>query len=125
MWLNILGEAIQETKTLTNATLEPTTLQSTVTTEGETKVAEMAPSPAAPGTSIGRISVTDWDQRDNNRSTPIQGKKRGLLNRQFHLLRDTSFQLGLSLPGKLWYRESQNPNAKDKAVLDAAMHGFL
>ena len=125
MWLNALGEAIQETKTLTNATLEPTTLQSTVTTEGPTNAAEMALRPAAPSASIGRISVADWTQQDNNRSTSIQGEKRGLLNRQFHLLRDTSFQLGLSLPGKLWYRESQNPNAKDKAVLDAAMNGFL
>ena len=110
---------------MTNATLEPTTLQSTVTTKGETNAAEMALQPAAPRAGIGRISVADWTQQDDNQSTAIQGEKRGLLNRQFHLLRDTSFQLGLSLPGKLWYRESQNPNAKDKAVLDAAMHGFL
>ena len=73
----------------------------------------------------GRINPAGWAQREITQSTAIQGEKRGLLNRQFHVLRDTSFQLGLSLPGKLWYRESQNLSAKDKAVLDAAMHGFL
>ena len=41
------------------------------------------------------------------------------------MLKDASFQLGLSGPGKLWYKESQVLNAKDKAVLNQALHGYL
>ena len=110
---------------MTNATLEPTTLRPSARTEASTEAAEMAPRPAAPGADIGHINLAGRAQRAITQSTPIQGEKRGLLSRPFYLLRDASFQLGFSLPGKLWYRESQLLNAKDKAVLDAALHGFL
>jgi len=110
---------------LTNATLEPTTLQSSATTEAPTKVVDVVPLPAAPDTDTRRISLDVRAQRRITQSTPIQGKKRGPLSRPFYLLRDASFQLGLSGPGKLWYKESQDLNAKDKAVLDIALHGFL
>ena len=110
---------------MTNATLEPTTVESPALNRAPTKVAVMAPRPAAPDTGNGRISLDGRTQRKITQSTPIQGTKRGLLSRPFYLLKDASFQLGLSGPGMLWYKESQVLNAKDKAVLNQALHGFL
>ena len=110
---------------MTNATLEPTTLQSSATTEAPTKLVEVVPLPAAPDTDTGRISPDGRAQRKITQSTPIQGKKQGPLSRPVYPLRDALFQLGLARPGKRWYRETQILNAKDKAVLDIALHGFL
>ena len=110
---------------MTNATLEPATFQSSAPAEAPTDVAEMPRRPAAPDTGIGRLDVDRRAKREITQPTPIQGKKRNLLTRSFYLLKDASFQLGLSGPGKLWYKESQVLNAKDKAVLNQALHGFL
>ena len=110
---------------MTNATLEPTTLPSSAPTEAPTKVADIAPRPAAPDTGTGSINLAGRTQRVITQLTSIQGENRGLLSRPFYLLKDASFQLGLSGPGKLWYKESQVLNAKDKAVLNQALHGFL
>lgn len=110
---------------MTNATLEPTTFESSALAEASSKVADVAPGPAVPGPGIGRINLDGLPKREATQSTAIQGRRPGLLSRSFHMLRDASFQVGLSLPGKLWYRESKTLNAKDKAVLDATMQGFL
>ena len=110
---------------MTNATLEPTTLRSSAPTEAPTKVAGMAPRPAAPDAGNGRINLDRRATREITQPTAIQGKKRNLLSRPFYLLKDVSFQLGLSGPGKLWYKESQVLNAKDKAVLNQQLHGYL
>ena len=110
---------------MTNAILEPTTIESSAPAEASTKVADVAPQPATPDTGIGRTNLDRLPKRETARSTAIQGRRRGLLSRSFHALRDTSFQVGFSLPGKLWYREYPVLNAKDRAVLDAAQQGFL
>lgn len=114
---------------MTNAILEPPTIESSALAENPikkvSKLAEVAPRPAARGAGIGRINLDVLPRREITQSTVIQGRKPGLLSRSFHMLRDASFQIGLSHPGKLWYRESQFLNAKEKAVLDAALHGFL
>ena len=110
---------------MTNATLEPTTIESPALSRAATKVADIAPRPATPDTGTGRTGLDGRTQRKITQSTQIQGAKRGLLSRPFYLLKDASFQLGLSGPGKLWYKESQVLNAKDKAVLNQALHGFL
>ena len=49
----------------------------------------------------------------------------GLLSRSVRLIKDGAFQLGLSAPGRLWYRDSTHLNVKEKAILDAHLHGFL
>ena len=110
---------------MTNATLEPTTIESPALSRAATKVADIAPRPAAPDTGTGRMSLNGLPQRKITQLTSIQGENRGLLSRPFYLLKDDSFQLGLSGPGKLWYKESQVLNAKDKAVLNQALHGYL
>ena len=110
---------------MTNAILEPTTIESPAPAEASTKVAEVAPQPATPDTGMGRINLDRLPKRETARSTSIQSRRQGLLGRSFRMLKDTSFQVGFSLPGKLWCRESQALNAKEKAVLDAAQQGFL
>ncbi len=115
---------------MTNAIVEPTTIEPPAVAEAPTpdtfnEVAEVSTRSAAQGFGIGRINQAGLSQRANTRSAAIQGKKLGLLGRSFHMLRDASFQVGLSLPGKLWYRESRVLNARDKAAMDAAMQGFL
>lgn len=89
------------------------------------KVSEPALQAAAPGAGVGLADPEVAAQEKIAPSVSVPGTKRGLLNKPFGLLKGASFQFGLSLPGKLWYRESQAINAKDKAVLDAALQGFL
>ena len=113
-----------------NAILEPTIIESSALAEASipeapTKAAKAAPLIAAPDTGNGRMNPNGLSKRESTKSIAIQGRRRGPLGRSFRALRDASFQIGLSAPGKRWYRESKDLNAKDKAVLDAAMHGFL
>ena len=47
------------------------------------------------------------------------------MGRSINLLRNASFGVRLTLPGKLWYRESPVLNVRDKAAMDTVMRGFL
>ena len=110
---------------MTNAILEPKPFESSALTQAPASVAEMTPPPAAPVVGIGRINSDGIPKRAITQSTLIQGKKLGLFGKPFHMLRDASFQIGLSLPGKLWYRESPALDAREKATMDILMQGFL
>lgn len=110
---------------MTNAFLEPTTIESPVPAETPINVTNVATQAAAPGAGIDPINL-DWlPQREITRATSTQGKKLGLFGKSFHMLRDASFQIGLSHPGKLWYRDSPALNAKEKATMDAALLGLF
>ena len=110
---------------MSNAILEPTTIESPAPSETPTNVTNVATQAAAPGAGIYPTNL-DWlPQREITRATSTQGKKLGLFGKSFHMLRDASFQIGLSLPGKLWYRESNVLNAREKATMDAALLGLL
>ena len=52
-------------------------------------------------------------------------RKRGLIRGWARALSDVSFQLGISFPGRLWYRDSRQLSAKEKAELDIRMHGIF
>ena len=52
-------------------------------------------------------------------------RKGGLIRRSARALGEVSFQLGISYPGRLWYRESRQLSAKEKSESDARMMGFF
>ena len=108
---------------MTNAILEPTAL-GPATAESLTLV-KLTAAPAQPGVEVDGVISDRLSQPSFTGSTVIQGKKLGLLGRSFHMLKSASFQVGLSLPGEVWHRESQALSDKEKAVWDAAQQGFL
>ncbi len=110
---------------MTKQTLEPEIIESLDLTQAGIKITEATSGPVVADTSAGHITSHRLPNRQTTQSSEILARRPGLLDRSFHMLRDVSFQVGLSQPGKLWYKESKDLNAKQKAVMDAAMQGFL
>ena len=62
----------------------------------------------------------------NRAKTTGGGEKRaGLLSRTARGFGDVFFQLGISGPGRRWYKDSRCLSAKDKAVLDEELLGIF
>ncbi|PKB73328.1 MAG: hypothetical protein BZY75_02500 [SAR202 cluster bacterium Io17-Chloro-G7] len=110
---------------MTNATLDPKTIESLDLTGPSVPSAEATPRAEVADASAGHVKFHRLPKRQATQSSMIPARRPGLLGRSFHMLRDASFQVGLSLPGKLWYKESKDLNAKQRAVMDAEMQGFL
>lgn len=112
------------TKKLTNAVLEPTTIEP-ITDEPSVIATGVATRAPGPEVAFSRITSDELNVEEITKSPEIHGKKPGLFGRSFQALRAASFQVGLSLPGKFWYRESRNLNAREMSAMDAVMRGFL
>lgn len=110
---------------MTNAILEHTTIESQGHIQNSIDAAALATPAAAPDVTIGRTNPDGLPTREITQSTAKQGQEPGLLGRSINLLRNASFGVGLTLPGKLWYRESPVLNVRDKAAMDTVMRGFL
>ena len=105
---------------MTSQTLEqPKTIASAALCVAKPDLRAMPPAAnqRIPGGSAQQLEAArDIDVRAN------QGA--GLLTRTVRLLKPGAFRLGLSGPGRLWYRDSTRLNAKERAVLDAQLQGI-
>ena len=83
-------------------------------------------SSAAPRLVNTAIQTAPSSVNQTNRDIAVAVKQgTGLLSRSVRLIKDGAFQLGLSAPGRLWYRDSAHLNVKEKAILDAQFLGYL
>ena len=49
----------------------------------------------------------------------------GVVSRSVRTLKVGAFQLGLSAPSMLWFRDSTRLNVKEKVLLDAQLYGYF
>ena len=104
---------------MATATLERTT---TITQPKPVEITQ--PAPAQPAKRVPR-PVDPSNNRAIKSAVVGRTRKRGLIRGWARALSDVSFQLGISFPGRLWYRDSRQLSAKEKAELDIRMHGIF
>ena len=104
---------------MATATLERTT------TNTQPKPAEISqPAPAQPVDRERRL-IAPANIRALKKDGVGRTRKGGLIRGWARALGDVSFQLGISSPGRRWYRQSLRLSAKEKAELDIRMHGIF